>query len=215
MSENSAIKILIADPFPIVHAGLKQVFNIFRDIEIVGQASSGLEAIKLARQIDFTMLIIEIALQDKNGIEVIKQLKKELPHITVVVFSSLREDQYAIRALKAGASGFIHKSSSQEIVVDALRQMAAGLKFISPTLAQEMANNINSDFESEPHKVLSDREYQTLILIASGKSVSDIAKELSLSVKTISEYRARILFKMKLRHNAEITHYAIKNQLVY
>jgi two-component system invasion response regulator UvrY len=214
MSDNSAIKILIADPFPIVHAGLKQILNIFRDIEIVGQTTSGLETIRLARQLNFTMLIIEIALHDKSGIEVIKQLKKELPHISIVVFSSLREDQYAVRSLKAGASGFIHKNSSQEILVGAIRQIASGLKFISPALAQEMANNINSDFDNEPHKILSDREYQTLILIASGKSVSDIAKDLSLSVKTISEYRARILFKMKLRHNAEITHYAIKNQLV-
>ena len=214
MSENTAIKILIIDPHPIVHAGLKQMFSIFKDIEIVGQTTSGLEGIRLARQLQFSMLMIEIALIDKNGIEVIKQLKKEFPSISIVVFSMLKEDQYAIRALKAGASGFIHKNSTQEIVIGAVRQIASGLKFISPSLAQEMANNLNQEFENEPHKILSDREYQTLIMIASGKSVSDIAKELSLSVKTISEYRARILFKMKLRHNAEITHYAIKNQLV-
>lgn len=214
MSNNSGIKILIVDPHPIVHAGLKQVLTIFRDIEIVGQATTGLEAIRLARQLSFTMIIIEIALQDKNGIEVIKQIKKEFPHIAIIVFSNLKEDQYAIRALKAGASGFINKNSNQEVLVGAIRQVASGLKFISPTLAQEMANNLNQEFEGEPHKALSDREYQTLIMIASGKSVSDIAHELSLSVKTISEYRARVLFKMKLRHNAEITHYAIKNQLV-
>jgi two-component system invasion response regulator UvrY len=214
MSNNSGIKILIVDPHPIVHAGLKQILTIFRDIEIVGQATTGLEAIRLARQLDFTTIIIEIALHDKNGIEVIKQIKKEFPHIAIIVFSNLKEDQYAIRALKAGASGFINKNSSQEVLVGAIRQVASGLKFISPTLAQEMANNLNQVFEGEPHKTLSDREYQTLIMIASGKSVSDIAKDLSLSVKTISEYRARILFKMKLRHNAEITHYAIKNQLV-
>lgn len=214
MSNNSGIKILIVDPHPIVHAGLKQVLTIFRDIEIVGQATTGLEAIRLARQLTFTTIIIEIALQDKNGIEVIKQIKKEFPHIAIIVFSNLKEDQYAIRALKAGASGFINKNSNQEVLVGAIRQVASGLKFISPTLAQEMANNLNQEFEGEPHKALSDREYQTLIMIASGKSVSDIAHELSLSVKTISEYRARVLFKMKLRHNAEITHYAIKNQLV-
>lgn len=214
MSNISGIKILIVDPHPIVHAGLKQVLAIFRDIEIVGQTTTGLEAIRLARQLNFNIIIIEIALSDKNGIEVIKQLKKEFPNISIVVFSNLKEDQYAIRALKAGASGFINKNSSQDVLVGAIRQVASGLKFISPSLAQEMANNLNQEFEGEPHKILSDREYQTLIMIASGKSVSDIANELSLSVKTISEYRARVLFKMKLRHNAEITHYAIKNQLV-
>lgn len=214
MSNNSGIKILIVDPHPIVHAGLKQVLTIFRDIEIVGQATTGLEAIRLARQLSITTIIIEIALHDKNGIEVIKQIKKEFPHIAIIVFSNLKEDQYAIRALKAGASGFINKNSNQDVLVGAIRQVASGLKFISPTLVQEMANNLNQEFEGEPHKALSDREYQTLIMIASGKSVSDIANELSLSVKTISEYRARVLFKMKLRHNAEITHYAIKNQLV-
>jgi two-component system invasion response regulator UvrY len=130
------------------------------------------------------------------------------------MFSAHREDQYAVRALKAGASGFLNKQSSTADIIGAIRQVAAGQKYVSSELAQELANNLNQEYEGALHKTLSDREFQTLTMIASGKSVSDIAKELSLSVKTISEYRARLLFKMKLRHNAELTHYAIKNQLV-
>jgi DNA-binding NarL/FixJ family response regulator len=130
------------------------------------------------------------------------------------MFSGHREDQYAIRALKSGASGYLNKQCSTAQIIAAIKQVALGLKYISPALAQEMANNLNQEFEGQLHKTLSDREFQTLTMIASGKSVSDIAKELSLSVKTISEYRARLLFKMKLRHNAELTHYAIKNELV-
>jgi DNA-binding NarL/FixJ family response regulator len=125
-----------------------------------------------------------------------------------------REDQYAIRSLKAGASGYLSKQCSTADLLQAIRQVATGLKYITPQLAQELANNLNQEHEDAPHKSLSDREFQTLTMIASGKSVSDIAKDLSLSVKTISEYRSRILLKMKLRHNAELTHYAIKNQLV-
>ena len=160
------------------------------------------------------MILMEIALNDRNGIDVLKQIKREFPGISLIIFSSHREDQYAIRALKAGASGFLTKNALGAELIGAIRQVASGLKFISPDLAQEMANNLNNEHANEPHKLLSDREYQTMIMIASGKSVSDIAKELSLSVKTISEYRSRILLKMKLRHNAELTHYAIKNELV-
>jgi len=132
----------------------------------------------------------------------------------VIIFSEHKEDQYAIRSHKSGASGFLSKLSNTEEIINAIRQVASGLKYISPMLAQELAHNINHDHETCLHKTLSDREFQTLTMIATGKSVTDIAKELSLSVKTISEYRARLLFKMKLRHNAELTHYAIKNLLV-
>lgn len=214
MTENARIKLLVVDPHPVVRAGIRHFVQGNNDIAIVGEVTNGHDAIRLARQLEVNMMLIEIALNDRNGIDVIKQIKREFPQISLIVFSSHREDQYAIRALKAGASGFLSKLCATTDLLTAIQQVASGLKFISPELAQEMANNLNHEHLIEPHKLLSDREYQTMMMIASGKSVSDIAKELSLSVKTISEYRARILIKMRLRHNAELTHYAIKNQLV-
>jgi two-component system invasion response regulator UvrY len=214
MTENAAIRIIIVDDHAVVREGLKQIINVASDIAVIAEATSGLEAIKLARQNEFHIMLLEISLPDKNGIEVLKQIKKEFPAVSVIMFSAHREDQYAVRALKAGASGFLNKQSSTADIIGAIRQVAAGQKYVSSELAQELANNLNQEYEGALHKTLSDREFQTLTMIASGKSVSDIAKELSLSVKTISEYRARLLFKMKLRHNAELTHYAIKNQLV-
>jgi two-component system invasion response regulator UvrY len=214
MTENAAIRIIIVDDHAVVREGLKQIINVASDIAVIAEATSGLEAIKLARQNEFHIMLLEISLPDKNGIEVLKQIKKEFPAVSVIMFSAHREDQYAVRALKAGASGFLNKQSSTADIIGAIRQVAAGQKYVSSELAQELANNLNQEYEGALHKTLSDREFQTLTMIASGKSVSDIAKELSLSVKTISEYRARLLFKMKLKHNAELTHYAIKNQLV-
>ncbi|WP_295751213.1 response regulator transcription factor [Undibacterium sp.] len=214
MTDNAAIKVLIADEHAVVREGLKSILASTDDIRVVGETNSGLEAIRLSRQIAHQVLILEISLADKSGIEVLKQIKNELPQTSVIIFSAHKEDQFAVRVHKAGASGYLHKLSSAHEIINAIRQVAAGLKYISPALAQELANNLTQEYEGELHKTLSDREFQTLRMIASGKSVSDIAKELSLSVKTISEYRSRILLKMKLRHNAELTHYAIKRQLV-
>jgi DNA-binding NarL/FixJ family response regulator len=160
------------------------------------------------------VLLLDISLPDRNGIEVLKQIKKEKPELAVLMLSMHREDQYAIRALKAGASGYLTKQSAPKELVTAIRQVGGGLKYISAALAQELANHVGDDHEAPLHESLSDREYQTLTMIASGKTVGVIAKELSLSVKTVSEYRARLLVKMKLKNSAELTHYAIKNQLI-
>lgn len=214
MTENASLKLLIVDHQPVVLEGLKQILKASEDLSIVGTTLSGFDAIKLTRQTPVDIVLMEIALPDRNGLEVVKQIKKENPQISIIIFSALKEEQYAVRALKSGASGYLNKHSSAADILQAIRLVASGLKYISPELAQELANNLNQEFDGEPHRTLSDREFQTLTMIAMGKSVSDIAKELSLSVKTISEYRARVLLKMKLRHNAELTHYAIKNQLV-
>lgn len=214
MTEKAAINVLVVDDHAVVREGIKSIISTTTDMAIIAEAETGLEAIRLSRQLDFEVLLLDIALPDRNGIEVLKQIKSEKPHIAVLMFSIHREDQYAVRALKGGASGFLNKQCSSVQILEAIRQVARGLKYISTQLAQELANNLNQEHEDALHKTLSDREFQTMTLIASGKSVSDIAKELSLSVKTISEYRSRILLKMKLRHNAELTHYAIKNQLV-
>ncbi|MGE5650376.1 response regulator transcription factor [Noviherbaspirillum sp. UKPF54] len=214
MTAKETIKVLIADDHAIVREGLKQILADTRDMVVAGAAENGNDAVKLVRSVDAHVLLLDISMPDKNGIEVLKLVKKDAPRLAVLVLSMHREDQYAVRSLKAGAAGYLNKQSAPAELVDAIRQVASGRKYISPALAQELANQIGDERNVPPHETLSDREYQTLIMIASGKTVSDIALELSLSVKTISMYRTRLLQKMKLRHNAELTHYAIKNHLV-
>lgn len=214
MTEKAIIKVFIADDHAIVREGLKQILAETRDIVVAGEAENGLDAVKLFRKSDCQVMLLDITLPDRNGIEVLKQVKKEKPELAVLMLSMHREDQYAIRSLKAGAAGYLTKQSAPRELVTAIRQVAGGLKYISAALAQELANHVNDDHEAPLHETLSDREYQTLTMIASGKTVGVIAKELSLSVKTVSEYRARLLVKMKLKNSAELTHYAIKNQLI-
>lgn len=214
MTAIETIRILIADDHAIVREGLKQILADTKDIVVAGEAENGSDAIKLVRKDECDVLLLDISMPDRSGIEVLKQIKKETPKIAVLMLSMHREDQYAIRSLKAGAAGYLNKQSAPDQLVEAIRQVASGRKYITAALAQELANQVGDDRNVPPHETLSDREYQTLIMIASGKTVSDIAVELSLSVKTISMYRSRLLQKMKLRHNAELTHYAIKNHLV-
>jgi two-component system invasion response regulator UvrY len=214
MTKPNVIRVLIADDHAIVREGLKQILADTKDIVVAGDAENGIDAIKLVREADCDVLLLDISMPDRSGIDVLKQLRKECPKTAVLMLSMHREDQYAIRSLKAGAAGYLNKQSAPAELVTAIRQVAAGRKYVSSALAQELANQIGDDHEMPLHETLSDREYQTLIMIASGKTVSDIAGELLLSVKTISMYRARLLQKMKLRHNAELTHYAIKNHLV-
>jgi two-component system invasion response regulator UvrY len=214
MTAKEKIKVLIADDHAIVREGLKQILADTKDIIVAGDAENGLDTIKLVRKGKSDVLLLDISMPDRSGIDVLKQIKKEVPQLAVLMLSMHREDQYAIRSLKAGAAGYLNKQSAPAELVNAIRQVAAGRKYISPSLAQELANHIGDDHETPLHETLSDREYQTLIMIASGKAVSEIAAELVLSVKTISMYRSRLLQKMKLRHNAELTHYAIKNHLV-
>jgi two-component system invasion response regulator UvrY len=214
MTSNNIIKIIIADDHAIVREGLKQILADSKDIVVTGDAENGVDAIKLVRKNDCDVLLLDISMPDRSGIEVLKQIKKEAPKLAILMLSMHREDQYAVRSLKAGAAGYLNKQSAPNELVDAIRLVAAGRKYISPALAQELANQVGDDREVPLHETLSDREYQTFVMIASGKTVSDIAEELSLSVKTISMYRSRLLQKMKLRNNAELTHYAIRNELV-
>ncbi|HEX2603912.1 MAG TPA: response regulator transcription factor [Oxalicibacterium sp.] len=214
MTTKKVIKVLIADDHAIVREGLKQILADTKDIVVAGHAENGSEAVKLVREGKCDVLLLDISMPDRSGIEVLKQVRKEAPKTAVLMLSMHREDQYAIRSLKAGAAGYLNKQSAPAELVNAIRQVAGGRKYISAALAQELANQISDDHETPLHETLSDREYQTLTMIASGKTVSDIAEELALSVKTISMYRSRLLQKMKLRHNAELTHYAIKNRLV-
>ena len=210
------VRVLVADDHAIIREGLKQIIADSGEFAVNGEAETGLQAIQQARSGDFDIVLLDISLPDRNGIEVLKQLKKEIPALPVLILTMHREDQYAIRALKAGASGYLNKQGAPAELVNALREVTSGRKYITAALAQELANQVGvGDDSGKPsHETLSDREYQTLVMIASGKTVGEIATELALSVKTVSMYRARLLQKMKLRHNAELTHYAIRHRLV-
>ena len=211
---SSNIRVLIADDHAIVREGLKQIIGDGGNLVVAGEAGNGQQAIQRVRAGDIDVLLLDISLPDRNGVDVLKQLKKEFPSLPVLMLTMHREDQYAIRAMKAGASGYLNKQSAPAELVNALREVASGRKYISAALAQELANQIGGDNARAPHESLSDREYQTLVMIASGKTDGEIADDLSLSVKTISMYRSRLLQKMKMRHNAELTHYALRNRLV-
>ena len=208
------INVMIVDDHAILRAGLKQVLSEAEDIDVVAEAGTANEAIKLCRMLDVDVLLLDISLPDRSGIEALQYIKKDNPRLAVLMLSMHREDQYALRALKAGASGYLCKQSASDELLDAVYMVAKGRKYISGAVAEILANQVSGGSEKPLHEILSNREYETLMLIASGLSVGEIAEKLSLSVKTISMYRTRLLEKMQLKHNAELTHYAIKNNLV-
>lgn len=205
---------MIVDDHAIVREGLKQILADTEDIIVAGEGENGQDAVKLARTMEGDVMLLDITMPDRNGIEVLKKIHREKPALSILMLSMHREDQYALRSLKAGAVGYLNKQSAPNELVKAIRLVASGNKYISPVLAQELARYLSEDAEKAPHESLSDREFQTLLMIAGGQSVSDIAAELSLSVKTVSEYRSRILSKMNLKNNAELMHYAIRHKLV-
>ncbi|WP_430230035.1 response regulator [Nitrosomonas communis] len=208
------IRVMIADDHAIVRQGLKQILSETDDISVAGEAETGFEAITIARQQIFDVMLLDISLPDRNGIEVLKQIKKDQPNFTILMLSMHHESEFAIRAIKAGAAGYLSKQSAPMQLVTAIRQVAAGRKYITPSLAQELANAITLDTDQPLHNSLSDREYQTLCLIAAGKSLSEISTSLCLSPKTVSVYRARLMEKLKLSNNSELVRYAIKHHLV-
>lgn len=208
------IRILICDDHAIVRQGLRQVIGETTDIRVVAEAGGYPEVMKPLRDGEIDMLLLDISLPGKNGIDILKIIKKEFPRLPVLILSMYSEDQYAVRAIRAGAAGYLTKQSAAEQLITAIRQVVAGRKFITPGLAEALANALGRDLDVMPHETLSDREYQTLCMIAGGKGLSQIAGELSLSAKTVSVYRARLLEKMGLRNNAELTNYALKHGLV-
>lgn len=207
------ITVMIVDDHAILRAGLKQVLSEAGDIDVVAEGGTAIDAIQLSRSQNVDVLLLDITLPDRSGIEALQIIKKDNPGLSVLMLSMHREDQYALRALKAGASGYLCKQSASDDLVDAVYMLAKGKKYISSAVGEILANQVSGDSEKPLHDTLSNREYETLMLIASGLSVSEIAEKLSLSVKTISMYRTRLLEKMQLKHNADITHYVIKNKL--
>jgi two-component system invasion response regulator UvrY len=208
------IDIVIVDDHAILRRGLTQIISENGDMKVVGEAETSAQALRLVREQPCDVMLLDITLPDRNGIETLKMVRKEHPKMQVLMLSMHPENQYALRALKAGAAGYLTKQSAASQLVSAIRQVNSGRKYVTPAVAEELANSIDRDSERPPHELLSMREYQTMCMIASGKSLTDMAQQMSLSVKTVSVYRARVLEKMRLKNNAEITHYAIKNALV-
>ncbi|MDR5855950.1 response regulator transcription factor RqpR [Caballeronia sp. LZ062] len=208
------LKILLADDHAIVRRGVAQLLLERGVASEASEADTGAQALALAARVAFDVALLDISLPDTNGLDVLKRLKRDTPRLPVLMFSMYREDQYAVRALKAGASGYLSKTADPALMIRAVQQVAAGRKYVSSEMAEALASYVSLDSERMPHENLSDREFQTLCMLASGKRLTDIANALSLSVKTVSVYRTRLLDKMKLANNAELTFYVLSNRLV-
>jgi two-component system invasion response regulator UvrY len=208
------IKILIADDHAIVREGLKQILSESPDLVVVAEASTGQEVLEKIGKNDLDLVVLDIAMPGRGGLDILKEIKSQRPRLSVLMLSMYPEEQYAVRVLKSGASGYLTKESAPAELVKAIRQISQGKKYISPSLAEKLAIDLEISPDRPPHETLSDREYQVMCMIASGKTLREIADGLSLSIKTISTYRSRILEKMNMKTNAELTHYAIKNRLV-
>ena len=207
------IRILIADDHAIIRHGLKQIIEEGGEMRVVAEADCGIDALRKIREIECDVVLLDISMPDLSGIDVLKQIHAEMPQLPILILSIYSEDQYAMRLIKAGAAGYMTKESAPSEVVKALHHVAGGKKYISPAVAEILANGFGMAEEKLPHQILSDREYQIFLLLASAKTVSEIADSLALSVKTVSTYRSRVLEKMHLSNNAELMRYAIDHQL--
>jgi two-component system invasion response regulator UvrY len=208
------LRILIADDHEIVRKGLGKVLAEMLQPIKVEEAGNGQEALNKVLKSEFDLVVLDITMPGKGGLDALKEIKQHRPKLPVLILSMHPEEQFAIRAIRAGASGYLTKECAGDELVLAVRKALKGERYISSSLAQILAGGLDSDQEKPLHEILSDREYQVMLLIASGKPVGAIAKELCLSAKTISSYRTNILLKTGMKNSAEITHYAIQNKLV-
>lgn len=208
------IRVFIADDHAIVREGVKRIISDADDMCVAGEAADGPELLALVAGDGVDVVLLDLAMPGMGGLEVIQQIHQRKPRLAVLVVSMHAADQYAVRAIKAGAAGYINKGRPPKELLAAIRTVAAGRHYISPDVAESLAAHLLTDTSKLPHESLSNREYEVLCLIASGKSVGDIAEELSLSIKTVSTYRGRILGKLGLRHNAELMRYALAHGLV-
>ena len=208
------MKVLIADDHPVVRQGLRQMLALETDLTVVGEARNGQEVVELSRRVPWEVAVLDYNMPGKNGLELIKELHQRYPGRAVLVLSMYPEDRYAVRALKAGAAGYLTKESAPEELVSAIRKVAGGGRYVTSTLGEKLALELEDNRGKPLHETLSDREYQVMWMIASGKTVRQIADELYLSPNTVSTHRTRILRKMSMKSNAELMHYAIAHQLV-
>ena len=208
------MKVLVADDHAVVREGLKRILNQDQGIQVVAEAEDGSAALDRAREVDFDVVVLDMSMPGRGGLETLQELKRLWPSLGVLVLSMHPEDQYAVRVLREGADGYLSKESAAEELISALRKIHGGGKYVSPSLAERLAHTVERGFAGPPHEQLSTREFQVMVLIAQGRTVSEIGDELHLSVKTISTYRSRILEKMGMRNNAELMHYAIEEGIV-
>ena len=208
------IKILIADDHAIVREGLKRIVAETADMVVADEATNGHEVLEKIRNNEYNVVILDISMPGRGGVDILKQLKGQRPHLPILILSMHPEEQYAVRVLKAGAAGYLTKESAPDELITAIKRVSSGRKYVSSSLAEKLAFDLERHTELPYHETLSDREYQVLCMIASGKRAQEIAEELCLSVKTVSTYRSRILEKMKMKNNAELMRYAIKHELV-
>jgi DNA-binding NarL/FixJ family response regulator len=206
--------VLVADDHAVVREGVKQIVATASEIGIVGEASNGWEVLDEISKNEYDVILLDISMPGLSGVETLKELRKNYPGVAVLVLSIYPEEQFAVRMLEAGASGYLNKESAPEQLLAAIKKVALGGKFVTPALAEKMAIDLEVGVGTPPHYSLSDREFEVMCMIASGRSLKDIADELYLSVKTISTYRQRILRKMKMKSNVDLTRYAMENQLV-
>jgi two-component system, NarL family, invasion response regulator UvrY len=208
------VRVLVVDDHTIVREGLKRILADAPELQVAGEAASGTEAIRLVREGRWDVMLLDVSLPGANGLEVLRAVKEHDPKLQVLVLTMYPEDQYALRMLRAGAAGYLTKEGAPGQLVTAIRKVAAGGKYISPAVAEKLAWELEGKKRAATHEELSNREFEILRLIASGKTVSQIAQDLHLSVKTVSTYRMRLLMKLQMKSNAELTHYAIKGGLV-
>ncbi len=207
------IRILIADDHPVVREGFKQIISKADDLMVVAEALTGFEVLDKINRETFDVVVLDLSMPGKDGLEVLKDLKNLKPDLPVLILSMHPEDQVALRTFKSGASGYLNKESAPGELVNAIRKIHSGGKYVSAAMAEKLVSAFDKK-EDEPHQSLSDREFQVLRFIAAGKDVDEIAEELFISVKTVRTYRDRILEKLQLKNNVEIAHYAIKHKLV-
>lgn len=212
--EIKKIGVLIADDHPMVRRGIIQTLSETTDIEVIGEATTGEEVLKLLPDFNVDVILLDILMPDKNGLEILKMIKSQTACPPVLILTIYAEEQYAVRFLKAGASGYLTKSGPPEQMVTAIRKIAKGEKYITSTLAERLASYLEPGSEKPPHDSLSGREFQVMCLLGAGKTVSEISHDLNLSVTTVSTYRSRILDKMKMKNNAQLIHYALKKELI-
>jgi DNA-binding NarL/FixJ family response regulator len=208
------LRILIADDHALIREGLKKILKAAQDINVVSEAQNAREVIEEVKKQELDVVILDISLPGKSGLELLKDLKMDYPKLPILILSMHPEDRFAVRALKAGAAGYVTKESAVEELVKAVRKVVQGRKYVSPALAEKLAFDLETDTGKPPHENLSDREYQVMCLIAIGKSVREIASELYLSISTVNTYRGRILEKMNMKTDADLIRYAVQNQLV-
>lgn len=208
------IRVVLADDHTILREGLKQLLAAAEGLQVVGEARDGLEVMKIVREQEFDLLLLDMSMPGKSGIELIKQVRAECPKLRLLILSMHEERQYAIRAIRAGASGYLTKEAASRQLVEAIRKVAAGGAFISAEVAEQLALGAMPDAKAAPHESLSDREFQVFRMIAEGISISDIAARLNLSVKTVSTHKANIMQKMHMETAGELIRYAIAHKLV-